>query len=70
MVPGLPSVISVTGLVIKSEELVVATTSFPGPSVVVVIGNEIVVDLVLALFVSLSVCSACVDLSTGCSCSC
>ena len=63
MVPGLPSVISVTGLAIKSSELVVATTSFPGgPTVVVGRDNEIVADLV---FVSLSVSSACSDLSTG-----
>ena len=68
MVAGLPSVISVTGIFIKSSELVVATTSFPGPTVVVVvIGNEIEVDLVSAVFVSLSVCFVCSDLTTDCS---
>jgi len=68
-VPARPSVISVTGTNVKSSELVVATTSFPapsGPSVLVVISNEIVVDLLSTLFVSLTVvCSGCSDRSTG-----
>ena len=68
MVRGLPSVTSVTGLNIKSSELVVATTSFPAPSgsAVVVIGNEIVVDLVSSVFVSLTLCSSlCSDTATS-----
>ena len=66
--PGLPSVISVTGLAIKSSELVVATTSFPAPSgtAVVVIGNVIVADLVFSVSVSLTVCSSlCSDTTTS-----
>lgn len=60
VVAARPSVISVTETNIKSSQLVVATTSFPGPgvrpSVLVVISDEIVVDLLSPVFVSLSLC--------------